>query len=139
MYAFEAREALSSGRLTAQDLLQASIDQVQRLNPAVNALVIENFTRARECARALDKQALAGGPQAALHGLPVAIKDIQSIAGLPTTWGSPELANAVASEDSPIVARIRRAGGVLLGKTNVPEKSIGANTVNPLFLSLIHI
>ena len=133
MYAFEAREALSSGRLTAQDLLEASIDQVKRLNPAVNALVIENFTRARECARALDKQALAGGPQAALHGLPVAIKDIQSIAGLPTTWGSPELANAVASEDSPIVARIRRAGGVLLGKTNVPEKSIGANTVNPLF------
>jgi len=133
MYAFEAREALSHGRLSAQDLLEASIDRVRRLNPAVNALVIENFAQARECAEALDKQALAGEQQAPLHGLPVAIKDIQSIAGLPTTWGSPELEHTLASEDSPIVARIRRAGGVLLGKTNVPEKSIGANTVNPLF------
>ncbi len=133
MHAFEAREALSAGRMTAQALLEAAIDQVRRLNPAVNALVIDNFAQALECAKTLDKQALSAQEQAALHGLPVAIKDIQGIAGLPTTWGSPELENALASEDSPIVARIRRAGGVLLGKTNVPEKSIGANTVNPLF------
>jgi len=131
--AVEARAALASGGLTAQSFVEASIAQIERINPAVNALVIDNFKAAREQARTLDEQASGGVPQGALHGLPVAIKDIQSIAGLPTTWGSVELRDAQAETDSPIVARIRRAGGVLLGKTNVPEKSIGANTVNPLF------
>ena len=133
MNAFEARAALAAGDLTATELLRASVLKWQTLNGAVNAVVCDNFNQAREQAVALDEQTAVGHPQGPLHGLPVAIKDIQSIAGLPTTWGSPELAEAVAEEDSPIVARIRRAGGILVGKTNVPEKSIGANTVNPLF------
>ena len=99
----------------------------------VNALVIPDFARAMDTARRLDRELAQGATPGPLHGLPVAIKDIQDVAGLATTWGSPELRDAQASEDSPIVERIRRAGAVVIGKTNVPEKSIGANTLNPLF------
>lgn len=127
-----ARAALTSGTLTASELLESCIGQAERVDPVVNALVIPAFSTARAAAQAADaaQDADAARP---LHGLPVAIKDIQNMAGQPTTWGSTDLRDAIAAEDSPIVARIRRAGGVLIGKTNVPEKSIGANTVNPLF------
>lgn len=131
--ATQARAAIGSGALRASDLLESCIAQAERIDPVVNALVIPTFTAAREAAQKADEAATGGRELGPLHGLPVAIKDIQNIAGVPTTWGNPELAHAVAEDDSPIVARIRRAGGVLVGKTNVPEKSIGANTVNPLF------
>lgn len=68
-----------------------------------------------------------------LEGIPVAIKDIQATAGILTTYGSHDFAGNVPADDAPIVARIRRAGGIVIGKTNVPEHSIGANTVNRLF------
>jgi len=128
-----------AGTLSAVDLLESCIEQTERIDPVVNALVTPAFAQARLAAQQAD--AAMRGTDATdredvarpLHGLPVAIKDIQQVVGLPTTWGSAELRAAIATEDSPIVARIRRAGGVLIGKTNVPEKSIGANTVNPLF------
>ncbi len=118
--------------LSALELVESCIAQAERIDPVVNALVTPAFAQARAAAKEADAApaAQAGRP---LQGLPVAIKDIQHVAGLPTTWGSSELRSALATEDSPIVARIRRAGGVPIGKTNVPEKSIGANTVNPLF------
>lgn len=133
--ALQARAAIGQHQLSASTLLESCIEQVERLDPVVNALVIPNFAEAREAAKEADALQAQGGCLASrpLHGLPVAIKDIQSIKGLPTTWGDSKLQHDRATTDSPIVARIRRAGGVLLGKTNVPEKSIGANTVNSLF------
>ena len=68
-----------------------------------------------------------------MHGLPVAIKDIQDTEGIRTTYGSQSLEYNIPTADAGIVARIRRAGGIVIGKTNVPEFSIGANTVNRLF------
>jgi len=121
-----------AGTLSAVELLESCIAQTERIDPVVNALVTPAYAQARVAAKEADA-ALAELAARPLHGLPVAIKDIQHVAGLPTTWGSTELRDAIATEDSPIVARIRRAGGVPIGKTNVPEKSIGANTVNPLF------
>lgn len=138
--ALDARAAIRAGTLSASALLESCIDQVERLDPVVNALVIPTFAQARKTAQWADAslaQTAAGGTAppvlGALHGVPVAIKDIQNIAGVATTWGDPELRDSIAVVDSPIVARIRRAGAVLIGKTNVPQKSIGANTVNPLF------
>ena len=131
--ACDARHALVTGELSAVALLESCIGHVEKVNPAVNALIAENFAAARLAAADLDKALGKGARPGRLHGLPVAIKDIQDIAGIPTTWGNIDLSDAVAEQDSPIVARIRREGGVLIGKTNVPEKSIGANTVNPLF------
>ena len=133
MSALEAHKALVSGEQTSEALVASCVAKAQRLDPVVNALVIPDFSRAKDTARRLDKELAQGATPGPLHGLPVAIKDIQDVAGLATTWGSPELKDAKASEDSPIVARIKRAGAVVMGKTNVPEKSIGANTLNPLF------
>ena len=131
--AVEARDAIATGELTATALLEDCISQITALNPIVNCLVNSDLAAARETAATADARVAEGAGTGPLHGVPIAIKDIQDVAGLPTTWGSPELEHAVAVDDSPIVARVRRAGAVIIGKTNVPQNSIGANTVNPLF------
>lgn len=127
-----ARELLRRRALGALELVDACIDRIERLDPIVNAVVVRRFDVARAEARAID--ARAGRADAgALGGLPILIKDIQDVAGSPTTWGSPDRAVFPAGQDSGIVARVRAAGAIVLGKTNVPELSIGANTINPLF------
>ncbi len=131
--AVEARQLIGEGKLSAVELMQSCLDQANRLDPVVNALVIRADEQAmREAQRAQDavQRGDALGP---LHGLPIAIKDIQDVAGIPTTYGSVQYKDNVPAIDSGIVARIRRAGGIVIGKTNVPESSIGANTVNRLF------
>lgn len=131
--ALDAKALLAHGQLSAVALLDACEERAGQLDGAVNALVTPGFAAAREAAAAADAAQAHGQSLGVLHGIPVAIKDIQDVAGVVTSWGSEELAESVAAVDSPIVARIRRAGGIVIGKTNVPEKSIGANTVNPLF------
>ncbi len=131
--AVEARAAIGSGDLSPVELLESCLEEVDRLDPAVNALVTRADDRARvEAARAADAVA-RGEALGALHGLPVAIKDLQPTAGIVTTYGSEAYASHVPAEDAGIVARIRAAGGIVIGKTNIPEMSIGANTVNRLF------
>ncbi|XOV85805.1 MAG: amidase [Pseudomonadota bacterium] len=135
--ATEARARIGRGELSPVALLEACIQQYKSVNPVVNAIVTTAFERAREEAQAAEdavKQALAnGGALGALHGLPIAIKDNQTTAGIKTTNGSPLMKDNVPTKDAGVVARIRAAGGIVIGKTNVPEFSIGANTVNPLF------
>ncbi len=131
--AIEARRLIGTRELSPRELLASCIERIERVDPAVNAMVIRAFERARDEARTAEAAQLRGEPLGALHGLPVAIKDIQDTAGISTTYGSAELAHNVPSADSGIVARIRAAGGIVIGKTNVPEHSIGANTVNRLY------
>ncbi len=96
-------------------------------------MVIRCDDRALAEAQAADEASVAGHSLGLLHGLPVAIKDLQATEGVRTTLGSPDLADHVPAVDAGIVARIRAAGGIVVGKTNIPEYSIGANTRNPLF------
>lgn len=131
--AVEARRLIGQKALSASDLLADCIAQIERVNPAVNALVTPAFERARAEADAADAAVARGEPLGPLHGLPVAIKDIQDTAGIPTTYGSAAYADHLPDADDGIVARIRAAGGIVIGKTNIPEFSIGANTVNRLF------
>jgi len=129
----EARTRMLAGELSAVEYLDDHIAAIDRLNPVVNAIVTDNFAEARELANDADDAQVAGRSTGALHGLPVAIKDLQPTAGLRTTYGSPQFADHVPTTDAGIVRRIREAGGIVLAKTNIPERSIGANTVNPLF------
>ena len=131
--AVEARRRIGEGTLSPVALVEACIERRQRIDPAVNAMVTTLDDRARREAFAAEAAVARGDTLGALHGLPVAIKDIQATAGVRTTYGSADFTDNVPDHDAGIVARIRAAGGIVIGKTNVPERSIGANTVNRLF------
>ncbi len=131
--AIAALKLMEQRELSSVELMTSCLAQVDRIDPVVNAMVIRNDELALQRAADADEARLTGRPLGALHGLPVAIKDLQPTADMPTTYGSPPFANHRPVEDAGIVARIKDAGGIPIGKTNIPERSIGANTVNPLF------
>lgn len=131
--AVEARRLIGTKALSPVELLDSCLEQIDAVNPAVNAMVTVAAARARREAQDAADAVASGAPLGPLHGLPVAIKDIQLTEGITTTFGSAEFASFVPRTDAGIVARIRRAGGIVVGKSNIPEFSIGANTVNRLF------
>ena len=131
--AVEARRLIGRRALSPVELLESCLAQIDRVDPALNAMVVRDDARARAAARVAEAAMLRGDVLGPLHGLPVAIKDIQDAAGWRTTFGSADFEHNVPTVDAGIVARIRGAGGIIIGKTNVPEHSIGANTVNRLF------
>ena len=100
------------------------------MNPAVNAVVTLDGDRARAAAHEAEAAVMRGGTLGPLHGLPVAIKDTEDTAGLRTTYGSPLFAEHVPEHDLGVVARLRAAGAIVLGKTNTPEWAAGGNTRN---------
>ncbi|MDX2485643.1 MAG: amidase [Pseudodonghicola sp.] len=121
---------LSSGRLSAAELMQATLARIADVNPQLNAIVaLQDADALMAAARAAD----AGPRRGPLHGLPVAVKDLADVAGLPTTKGSPLLADFVPKRDELIAARMRAAGAIFIGKTNVPEFGLGSHTFNPVY------
>ncbi len=131
--ATRARELLATRELSAVELLESCLARVDATNGAVNALVIRDDDAARARAQSIDDARARGDELGPLAGLPVAIKDIQTTAGLTTTYGAVPFASNVPDVDDGIVGRVRAADAVIIGKTNTPEFSIGANTVNRLF------
>ncbi|MGY1806572.1 amidase [Blastococcus sp. SYSU D00669] len=119
--------------ISARELLDAHLDRIERVNPAVNAIVTLDVDGARAAADAADAALAAGEDVGPLHGLPVAHKDTHATGGMRTTWGSPLFAETVPARDELVVARLRAAGAVRVGKTNVPEFAAGSHTFNPLF------
>ena len=103
------------------------------MNPAVNAICTLVPERALADADAADAALAAGRPAGPLHGLPIVIKDLVSTAGIRTTFGSPIYADHVPDQDDLIVERLRAAGAIVLGKSNVPEFGAGSHTFNPVF------
>ena len=129
----ELRAALGRREVSAREVLAAHLDQIERLNPAVNAVITLAAEQATAAAAAADERAAAGVDLPPLHGLPVAHKDLHETAGLLTTYGSPLRANYVPAEDALVIERMRQAGVITIGKTNVPEFGAGSHTFNPLF------
>lgn len=126
--------ALIAGRkLGVLELLEACLASIARLNPKLNAFVTVAEDQARAAAKALQAKLDRGETAGLLHGLPVGIKDVTLTAGIRTTYGSPLYRDHIPSEDAEAVARLKRAGAIILGKTNTPEFATGANTVNELF------
>lgn len=127
--AADQRDRIAAGRLTAVALMEATLERIEAVNGRLNAVVSARDTgEVMDEARAAD----AAGPGAALHGLPVAIKDLADAAGLPTSQGSPLFAGQIAASDSIHVARMRAAGAIVIGKTNTPEFGLGSHTYNPV-------
>lgn len=131
--AVEARTLIGAKKLSAVELLESCIRRTDAVDPAVNAMVARDDERARVAAKAADAATQRGDALPALHGLPVGIKDLENVAGLRTTYGSQLYADHVPTEDQLIVAKVREAGAIVLGKTNTPEWGAGANTRNAVY------
>jgi amidase len=131
--ATELAAMLRDGEVSARELLDAHLDRIERLNPGVNAIVTLDAEGARAAADAADAALAAGEDVGPLHGLPVAHKDTHATGGMRTTWGSPLHADTVPLRDELVVARLKAAGAIRVGKTNVPEFAAGSHTFNPLF------
>ncbi|CAA9365364.1 MAG: Amidase family protein BBta_1912 [uncultured Nocardioidaceae bacterium] len=125
--------AVAAKAISARELLELHLARIAAVNPAVNAVVSLDPERAREAAAAADEVTAAGERLGPLHGLPFAFKDTHEVAGWPTTFGSPLMAGHVSQRDDLVVERIRAAGVVVIGKTNVPEWAAGSHTFNPVF------
>lgn len=111
---------LDAREIGARELLEHYLDRVERLNPAVNAIIWTDVERARSEADAADARRRTGVHLGPLDGLPVTVKESFDLEGAPTTWGVPRLRNSIASSDAEVVRRYREAGAVVFGKTNVP-------------------
>jgi amidase len=112
-------EALRSRKLSASELIAHMIARVEVVDQRINAVVVRDFDRARDAARAADA-ALARGEQRPLLGIPVTVKEVFNVAGLPTTGGFPQFRGFVPAEDALIVSRLKQAGAIIIGKTNIP-------------------
>jgi amidase len=130
--ALEARRRIGRKELSPSELLDSCIKRIDRKNPAVNAIVALDVAGARRGATVVEAALSAGEALGPLAGLPVGIKDLQATAGLTTTSGSLLLKGHVPDADDYSVANVRRAGALLLAKTNTPEFGAGANTRNRL-------
>ena len=130
--ATELRRRIEDRSLSAVELTEACLHQIERHNGVLNAIVTLTDD-ALETARRLDAKAAKGESLGILHGLPVGIKDVTPVANTRTTYGSIPYANHVPDEDALVVRRLRDAGAVIIGKTNTPEFAAGGNTFNKVF------
>lgn len=124
--------ALAAGEVSAEELTRAHLDRIAGPGAAVNALVAVDGEGALSAARALDADRAAGRPLGRLAGLPITVKDSVDAAGLPSSHGRPD-DRRVAAADAPAVRRLREAGCVVLGKTNVPVWLASMHSENALF------
>ncbi|MEJ2341165.1 MAG: amidase family protein [Gemmatimonadales bacterium] len=130
--ACELRRKIERREISPVELVQACLDRVEAHGERLNAVVTLN-ERAVDEAREAEASLARGEPAGPLFGLPVGIKDVTPVAGLRTTYGSPLFADHIAVADALVVRRLKRAGAIVLGKTNTPEFAAGANTFNPVF------
>lgn len=131
--AVELRRLIGERQVSPVELLEACIARIEAVNPFVNAVTATCFERARSEARTAERALLDGRPLGLLHGLPLGVKDLEATAGLLTTQGSALYRNHVPTEDNVLVARLRAAGAIVVGKTNVPELGAGANSRNAVW------
>ncbi|MEU9383271.1 amidase [Streptomyces sp. NPDC048279] len=129
--ATELAELIRTGQVSSVEVMTAHLDRIEATNPGINAIVTLT-NGALEAARAADEELAAGGVVGPLHGVPFTVKDSFDTAGVLTQRGSPIFAGRVPDTDATAVARMKRAGAVLLAKTNLPEFSYWVETDNLL-------
>ena len=112
-------EALQARKISALELAERVITRIELLEPRLNSVVVRDFDRARDAAKLADA-ALARGKRLPLLGIPMLVKESFNVAGTPTTWGIPTFKDWMAKEDAVAIARLKAAGAIILGKTNVP-------------------
>ncbi len=129
--AVELRRMVVDKEISAEELTRCFLERIEKVNPAINALVALRAEAALEEARALDEQ--KEGRDAPLFGVPLTVKDLNEKLGMPTTFGSKILKDFTVDYEALIITRLKEAGGIVLGKTNTPEFGLLAVTDNKLF------
>ncbi|MFQ5583460.1 MAG: amidase [Calditrichia bacterium] len=130
--ASEMRERLIRREISPVEVVQACLEQIERHNPAINAICTVNVKALDEAER-LEREVVRGKSPGLLYGLPLGIKDVTPTAGIRTTFGSPLFADYIPEEDALVVQRLKKAGAIIIGKTNTPEFAAGGNTFNEVF------
>jgi amidase len=125
--------AMRAGRISSQELLLAYLDRVDRLNPALNAIVVDDRKAARGQARAADKAMSQGKSLGPLHGLPMTVKESFDLRGHATTWGFAQMTGNMATHDALAVQRLKAAGAVVFGKSNVPLNNGDFQSYNAVY------
>ncbi|HYN16082.1 MAG TPA: amidase [Terriglobales bacterium] len=126
-------KAIGTKELSCREVMAGFLDQIERFNPKVNAIVsLEPREALLQQAEERDRELARGQRCGWMHGFPYAVKDLAPTRGLRTTWGSP-LLDTVPGEDAIFVERLRSSGAIIIGKTNVPEFGMGSQTYNPIF------
>jgi aspartyl-tRNA(Asn)/glutamyl-tRNA(Gln) amidotransferase subunit A len=127
----EAARLLRARKVSSLELTNSALARIERLNPSLNAFITVTAALARQQARAADREIRAGKHRGPLHGIPITIKDNYSTRGVRSTAGSKILRDFVPDEDAAVVARLREAGAIFLGKTNLNEFAYGIHGLNP--------
>ena len=133
----DAAGLLKGKEISPVELTQAILDRIEQIDSRIHAFITVAGDQALQAARRAEQEIVAGKYRGPLHGIPVGVKDTHYTKGIKTTAGSPALSDFIPSFDSTVVARLKQAGAVLVGKTNLPEFSMGGNTpsFNPWDLS----
>lgn len=126
--ALELAELIRSGQASSREVVEAHLERIAAVNPEVNAITVVLAAEALAGADAADRSEPAGP----LHGVPITVKENIDVAGTPTTSGLHVLAEAIADRDAPVVERMRRAGAIVMARTNLPELGLRIDTGNPL-------
>ena len=130
--ASELAQRIARRQLSSVEVVDAHLARIDEVNPALNALVRVLADEARAGAALADKKLAAGEAVGPLHGVPFTVKENIDMAGLPTTWGVPALAQAVVPADAPVVERMRAAGAIPIGRTNLPDMGLRVHTHSSL-------
>jgi fatty acid amide hydrolase len=131
--ATEIAQKTTTGELSAQEVVEDHIRRIEAVNPDLNALVVPRFEEAREEAKAADAAQSRGEPLGPLHGVPITIKEHFWVEDTPTTLGVLNQKDRRATEDGPLVKRLRQAGAIILGKTNIPQLFVYYESDNPVY------
>jgi len=130
--ATELAHRIARRQLSSVEVVDAHLARIDAVNPALNAVVRVLADEARAGAVLADKRLAAGETVGPLHGVPFTVKENIDMAGLPTTWGVPALAQAVVPADAPVVERMRAAGAIPIGRTNLPDMALRVHTNSSL-------
>jgi fatty acid amide hydrolase len=131
--AVELAAMIARGDISSVDAVEAHIEQIERVNPLLNAVVVKRYEAARAEAKLADERRVRGEVCGPLHGVPITIKECLDLENTPTTFGIPSRENARATQDDMYVACMRKAGAIILGKTNVAQMLLYIESDNPVY------
>jgi amidase len=131
--ASELATLIANKEVSASEVVDAHLERIEAVNSKVNAVVRVLADQARSAAAEADRKVASGEPLGPLHGVPFTVKENIDIVGLPTTWGVPALSKAVVPLDAPVVERVRAAGGIPIGRTNLPDMGLRMHTDSSLY------